>query len=139
MNTGLECGDFEVIVSDHPQNLEETTVAQCNQPEKKIKTLFVSNVTSGTNPENVISERVREILPKTEKLNDLVNYLKEAETTPIEVLVNNELFAISLLKNEIRSAKEQIEGGPDAEEVELNKKKNDVSDCQAEKRKYESI
>lgn len=134
MSTGLECGDFEVIISDHPQNLEESPPLNSNNPDKNIKTLYVSNVTSGTNPEYAISKRVQELLPKTEKLNDLVNYLKEVESTPIEVLVNNELFAISLLKNEIRSAKEQIDGVPETGEVELNEKKNEVSDCQTEKR-----
>lgn len=133
MNAGLECGDFEVIVSDHPQNLEEAPETCSSPSDKKIKTLYVSNVTSGTNPEYAISKRVQELLPKTEKLNDLVNYLKEAETTPIEVLVNNELFAISLLKNEIRSAKEQIDDVPDADEVEINEKKNEVCDSQPEK------
>lgn len=130
MSTGLDCGDFEVTLSDHPLNVEETPYR--NHSDKKIKTLFVSNVESEVPQENPVSKRVQDLLLKTDKLNDLVKCLKQAESTPIEVLVNNELFAISLLKNEIRGAKQEIEESkPDTESLASTEEK--PSDCQSDK------
>ena len=50
------------------------------------------------------------LLKKIDQLNQLIDKIKmEDSSIPIEPLINNELFAISLLKKEIRETKRQID------------------------------
>ncbi|KAK6643887.1 hypothetical protein RUM43_000152 [Polyplax serrata] len=96
-STGFQGGDAEKNKLQKSENLD-------------ISDGSLSYTQTSQDSEQYMSTRMRCLLDKIEQMNVLLDNMKRDEaSTPIELLLSSELYAISLLKKEVRNTKKQIE------------------------------
>lgn len=96
-STGFQGGDAEKNKLQKSENLD-------------ISDGSLSYTQTSQDSEEYMSTRMRCLLDKIEQMNVLLDNMKHDEaSTPIELLLSSELYAISLLKKEVRNTKKQIE------------------------------